>query len=182
MKDKLTTKKVATLAALSAMSAVVFMVESLFPPLFLPGAKMGLSNAFSLFALFALGVTEGFAVVVVRILVGNLVAGNLSSMIYGLSAGMTAMLVAAYLRQFVYPKVSIVAVSVASAIVHNVTQCIVYCALSNTPQMLGYLSYLVLLGAVAGVVVGLSVWITLKSLPVSLLQGLNFDSNAFGKE
>lgn len=181
MKHKITTKRITTTAVLSAMSALMFMVESLFPPLFLPGAKMGLSNAFSLFALFASGAADGFAVVFVRVIVGNMVAGNLSSMLYGLSAGLASMLVAAYLRQLVYPKISIVAVSVVSAVVHNTAQCVVYCVLSNTPQMVGYLPYLVVLGVVAGLVVGISVWIALKSISVSFFVGLK-DSRGFVDE
>ena len=45
-------RRIATLAVLTAMGLIMFMVESLFPPLFLPGAKMGLSNIFSLLTLF----------------------------------------------------------------------------------------------------------------------------------
>ena len=41
MKRKLfTAKRISTLAVFTAMSLIMFLVESLFPPLFLPGAKM----------------------------------------------------------------------------------------------------------------------------------------------
>lgn len=166
---RFSTKKITVLAVLAALATLTFMIEELFPPLFLPGAKMGLSNVFSMLALFWLGTAEGIAVSVVRITVGSLVAGNLYSFVYSLSAGLASVLVAACLRQLAYPRVSIVAVSVASAVVHNVMQCVVYCAISNTPQMLAYLPYLALLGIVAGVVVGLSVLGAFKLLPISLL-------------
>lgn len=169
MKKRLSTKKITVLAVLAALSTLTFMVEGLFPPLFLPGARMGLSNVFSMLALFWLGSAEGIAVSVVRIAVGSLVAGNLSSFVYSFSAGLVSILVAACLRRLAYPRVSIVAVSVVSAVVHNVTQCVVYCAISNTPQMLAYLPYLALLGIIAGVIVGLSVLGAFKLLPASLL-------------
>lgn len=172
MGKRFSIKKITVLAVLSALATLMFMIEGLFPPLFLPGAKMGLSNVFSMLALFWLGTAEGIVVAVARIVVGSLVAGNLSSFVYSLAAGLMSVLVAACLKELAYPRVSLVAISVVSAVVHNVTQCIVYCAISSTPQMLVYLPYLGLLGVVAGVVVGLSVLGTFKLLPISLLTSL----------
>ena len=53
---KIGAAKIATAAVLSAAALAVYVVESLFPPLILPGAKMGLSNVFVLLALVSLGV------------------------------------------------------------------------------------------------------------------------------
>ena len=53
---KIGAAKIATAAVLSAAALAVYVVESLFPPLILPGAKMGLSNVFELLALVCLGV------------------------------------------------------------------------------------------------------------------------------
>ena len=48
---KLTAKTITTTAVFAALSLIAFMIESLFPPLFVPGAKMGLGNIFSMLAL-----------------------------------------------------------------------------------------------------------------------------------
>ncbi|MCM1194540.1 MAG: Gx transporter family protein [Corallococcus sp.] len=158
-------KRIATLAVLTAMGSVMFMVESLFPPFFLPGAKMGLSNIFSLLTLFLLGPAEAFVLVVVRTVLGSVFTGNLSSLMYSLSAGVASVIVSALLAELVYPKVSIVAISVVSAIVHNLTQNVVYCLVSDTPEMFLYMPYLALLGILAGVIVGFAVWLILRMIP-----------------
>lgn len=160
------------LAVLSAMALISFMIEGLFPPLFLPGAKMGISNVFSMLALFALGPLDAFVVVAVRTTLGSLFTSGLSTMMYSFSAGMAAVIVSAYLVQFVFPRVSIVAISVVSAVVHNLAQVIIFCLTSNTPQMFYYAPWMALLGIVAGIIVGLAVCLIVKKMPQKMLSSL----------
>lgn len=165
-------RRVATLAVLTAMGLIMFMVESLFPPLFIPGAKMGLSNIFSLLTLFVLGPTEAIILVIVRTVLGSIFTGNVSSLIYSLTAGLVSVVVSTILVEFVYPKVSIVAISVVAAVMHNLTQNIVFCLVSNTPEMFGYMPWLALLGVLAGVIVGFAVWFILRSVPTKLFVSI----------
>lgn len=165
-------KRVATLAVLTAMGLIMFMVESLFPPLFLPGAKMGLSNIFSMLTLFLLGPTEAFVLVIIRTVVGSMFTGNMSTLIYSLTAGIVSVAVSSVLVQFAYPRVSIVAISVVSAIMHNVTQNVVFCLVSNTPEMFSYMPWLALLGILAGMIVGFAVWFILRAVPARTFAAL----------
>lgn len=158
----------------------MFMVESLFPPLFLPGAKMGLSNIFSLLTVFLLGPTDAFVLVIVRTTLGSMFTGNVSTLMYSLTAGVVSVLVSSLLVQFVYPKVSIVAISVVSAVMHNLTQNIVFCLVSNTPEMFSYMPWLAVLGVVAGLIVGFAVWLILRTVPVRTFASiLNASSEDF---
>ena len=165
-------KRLATLAVLTAMSLITFMIESLFPPLFLPGAKMGLSNVFSLLALFVLGPTEAVILVVVRTTLGSVFTGNISTLLYSMTAGLVSVVVSTVLVEFVYPKVSIVAISVVAAVMHNVTQNVVFCLVSNTPQMFAYMPWLALIGVLAGVIVGFAVWFILRTVPTRVFVGV----------
>lgn len=160
------------LAVLCAMGLIMFMVESLFPPLFLPGAKMGLSNIFSMLAVFLLGPVDALTLVVVRTLLGSMFTGNMSTLMYSMTAGVVSVLVSSLLVETVYPKVSIVAVSVVSAVMHNVTQNVVFCLVSNTPEMFSYMPWLALLGVVAGIIVGFAVWFILKTVPLKLVSSV----------
>lgn len=159
-------KRLAMLSVLAAMALIMFMVESLFPPLFIPGAKMGLSNIFSLLAVFLLGPTDAIILVVVRTTLGSVFTGNVSTLLYSMTAGVVSVLVSSILVEFAYPRVSIVAISVVSAVVHNLTQNVVFCLISNTPQMFAYMPVLALIGVLAGVIVGFGVWFILRSVPV----------------
>ena len=162
----------ATLAVLTAMGLIMFMVESLFPPLILPGAKMGLSNIFSLLTVIVLGPTEAIILVVIRTTLGSIFTGNVSTLMYSLTAGLVSVVVSVILVEFVYPRVSIVAISVVAAVMHNLTQNIVFCLVSNTPEMFSYMPGLALLGVVAGIIVGFAVWFILRAVPTRVFVGV----------
>lgn len=165
-------KRIATLSVLCAMGLIMFMVESLFPPLFLPGAKMGLSNIFSMLTLFLLGPVDALVVVVVRTVLGSLFGGGVSTLMYSLTAGIVSVVVSAFLVEFVYPNASIIAISIVSAICHNITQNVVFCLVSNTPEMFSYMPWLALVGILAGLIVGFAVNLILRALPNGLLLSL----------
>ncbi len=165
-------KRLATLGVLCAMALISFMIEGLFPPLFLPGAKMGISNIFSMLALFLLGPLDAIVVVAVRTVLGSMFSGGLSTLLYSFSAGIVAVVVSAYLVQFAFPRVSVVAISVVSAVAHNLSQVLIFCLVSNTPEMLYYAPWMALLGIVAGIVVGFAVWLIIKKYPQKMLAPL----------
>lgn len=160
-------KKIAVLAMMTGFGLIMFMVESLFPPMFFPGAKMGLSNIFSLLTLVLYGLPEALLVVVARTVLGSLFAGNASLLLYSLTAGVASVIVSRLLM-IAFPKVSLLAVSVVSAVVHNTVQLLVYCALTQTALIFSYLPYLALLGVLAGVIVGLAVIFTVKGVPLGV--------------
>ena len=164
-------RRVATLSVLTAMGLITFMIESLFPPLLLPGAKMGISNVFSLLTLFVMGPTEALILVLVRTTLGSMFTGNMSTLMYSMTAGVVSVAVSALLVEFVYPKVSIVAISVVSAVMHNLTQNLVFCLISDTPEMFAYMPWLALLGVLAGVIVGFAVWFVLRTVPTKVFVG-----------
>ena len=74
---KPTAKKIATLAIFTALSLITFIIENQFPPLFFPGAKMGLANIFSFAALIMFSPLEAFAIIAIRTGLGAIFAGNL---------------------------------------------------------------------------------------------------------
>lgn len=159
------TRKIAGISVLLAMSLIAFMLESFLPPMFIPGAKLGLGNAFSMLALALYSPYAAIIIVILRCVLGNLIAGSLSSMIFGLCAGAASVIVAIILYRFLFPKISFVCISVCAAVVHNVVQCIVFCAISATWQAIVYLPYLILLGALSGFAVGLACVLVAKRIP-----------------
>jgi heptaprenyl diphosphate synthase len=163
-------KKIATLAILTALSLIVFLIENLFPPLIIPGAKMGLANIFSLIALIMYSPVEAFIVVAVRTLLGAVFAGNLSAILYSFSGGVVAMAISSLLLYTVYPKISLMSISVFAAIAHNITQNIVFIFLNNSPLMVYYMPYLALIGILSGCIVGGVVMLIFKRVPLSVYE------------
>lgn len=169
-KAKITAKKIAVLAVFTALSLIMFLIENLFPPLFIPGAKMGLSNIFSFAALILYGPVEAFAVIVVRTLLGAIFAGNFSSLIYSFTGGVAAMALSSLLVYTVYPKISLTSISIAAAVLHNLTQNLTYVFITQTPLMLAYMPYLALIGLLSGAIVGGAVMLIFKKVPLSVFE------------
>ena len=166
---KIGAAKIATAAVLSAAALAVYVVESLFPPLILPGAKMGLSNVFVLLALVCLGVGYAFAV---KIAVGNLIVGNFSTLMYSLPAGVISLAVMSLLFFNGKSRFGLIALSVAGAVVHNAVQNAVYALVTDTPAVLSLLPYLALIGVLSGAIVGAATYFALKIVPKSQWQRL----------
>ncbi len=167
---KFTAKKIAVLALLTGLSLITFIIESLFPTLIIPGAKPGLANVFSFTALIMYSPIEAFIVVALRTCLGAIYAGNVSALLYSFSGGVVSMAVSSVLMYLVYPKISVFAVSVAAAVAHNITQNAVFVLLSGSVLMFVNLPYLVLLGIVAGAVVGGITMLLFKGVPQNAFE------------
>lgn len=163
-------KKLAVLALLTNLSLITFILESLLPSMVIPGAKPGLANIFSLIALIMYSPWEAFAVVAVRTLLGAVYAGNVSALLYSFTGGIVSMGVSAILLYKVHPRVSLMAVSVAAAAAHNITQNIVFVFLSGSILMFGYIPYIILLGVVSGAVVGGVTMLIFRGVPKSVFE------------
>jgi heptaprenyl diphosphate synthase len=165
-----TANKIAMLSVFTALSLIMFLIENLFPPLFIPGAKMGLSNIFSLAALVMYSPWEAFLIIIVRTLLGAIFAGNVSSLLYSFTGGMLAMTISSILIYTLHPKISLMSISIVAAIVHNLTQNLVFVAISQTPQMFAYMPYLALTGILSGTIVGGVVMVMFKKVPLSVYE------------
>lgn len=147
-------KKVATLGVLTALSLIAFMLESLLPPLFIPGAKIGVANVFTLVCICLLSPMDGIILVVARTVLSGVIVGSLSSMIYSLVAGLSAAVIMAVLYRFFKNSLSIVAVSVVGAAAHNAAQCIVFFLTTKSSAVFYYMPYLLAFGIFSGAAVG----------------------------
>ena len=163
-------KKIAILAIFTALSLIMFIIENQFPPMFFPGAKMGLANIFSFAALIMYSPVEAFIIVAIRTGLGAVYAGNVSALLYSFTGGVVSMTVSSLLMYTVYPKISVMSVSVLAAVAHNITQNIVFVLISGTTLMFGYMPYLILIGVLAGAIVGAVIMLVFKKMPKSVFE------------
>ena len=170
MRTNKTTYRIALVALLTAASLIVFVVENAFPPLILPGAKLGLANLFTLLALVILTPIDALFIFLIRAVLGNIITGNPSALLYSIPAGLIALAVSAILVRSCMDKLSIVSISVASAVIHNVVQNLVFCLTSGSTAVLSYTPYLAMLGVLSGVIVGLTAYFILRYLPKSIYE------------
>lgn len=175
MKQETFTKKIVVLALFAALSLIVFMIENQFPPLWVPGARMGLANIFSLAALVLFDLPSAFVVMAVRTVLGGIFTGNVSVLLYSFTGGAASLLLSAVLFSFIYPKISLLSVSIAAAVCHNIIQNLVFSWASGTILTLSYMPYLILLGVISGTIVGGATLLLFQKIPLStfgkLLKG-----------
>jgi heptaprenyl diphosphate synthase len=156
------TRKITLLGILTALSAIMFMVESLFPPLFVPGAKLGLGNIFVMLALIYLGFGEAVIMVVAKCLIAA-IFGGFSALLYSLPSGLVAVGVSQIFLQF-SKRLSIVSISAVAATIHNLVQNVVFAFVTKSTAVLSYAPYLALLGVICGVLTGICVFLILRTL------------------
>ena len=172
MKKNLLTK-ITLCAILSAFATITFTIENLFPPLFIPGSRMGLSNVFILLSAILLGGKYAFCTLIIKSTLGSLFAGNVSQIIYALPAGAIALSIELAILFFI-KRTSIVSISVCGAVINATLQNLTFCLITGTIEFLCYLPYLSLISIFSGLIVGLAVYLIIKHLPIeSLTHNLN---------
>ena len=148
-------KNVARYALLVALALVLSWLESLlaFPGL-LPGMKVGLTNLVVLFALYRLGVREAVSISLIRVLLVSMTFGNAYSFAYSLAGAVLSLAVMTALKK--WDKFSILGVSIAGGVCHNLGQLCVAMAVLGTARLGWYFPVLLFSGTAAGVVIGIA--------------------------
>lgn len=151
-------------ALLTAVALTIFVLEAQIPlPVSVPGMKLGLSNVVTLFALFALGWREALSVLALRILLGNVFAGNLMAMLYSAAGGLLSFAAMALLRKIVTKK-QIWVCGVVGGAVHNLGQLLAAAAVAGTAGVFLYAPALLLCGMLTGAFTGLCAQLLLERI------------------
>lgn len=149
------TKRLALCALYTAIALTIFVLEAQIPPLLpIPGMKLGLSNIVTLFALCSLGGKEAFAILLIRIVLGNLATGQVAAIFYSLGGGMLSFFVMLLSARIVKTS-QLWVVGVLGGLAHNIGQTCVAVLITQTVGLFVYLPVLLLCGIVTGALTGL---------------------------
>lgn len=158
------TRKLVLLSVLTAASLCVFVLEAQIPPLFpVPGIKLGLSNIFTLFTCYVLGAPAALAVLLIRIILGSFVTGQVSAMGYSLCGGLLSYVTLLIFHRF-FSRKQIWVLSVLSAISHNLGQILLAAYIMGIHMILWYFPALLLSAIVTGTFTGLACQLVLIRL------------------
>ena len=148
------TKNFARLALLTALSLILFAAEMALPaPIPVPGAKLGLANVVTVWALYHCTAKETLLVLLARILLGALLSGNAGALVFSLSGGLLCLAGTLPLRR-VIPERRLWLCSAAGGALHNVGQLAAAIAVTKTAGLLSYLPFLLVSGIVCGSLTG----------------------------
>lgn len=167
MKTKLThlrTKDITRLALFTAIALTIFVLENQISiPIAIPGVKLGLANIVTLYLINQYNFKEALLVLVVRIVLGSIFAGQMMSFAYSLVGGLLSLFVMALANRLQDGK-NVWFTSILGGIFHNIGQIIVAIIVMGSTSVIYYLSILGMCGIVTGLFTGLVVQAFIKSM------------------
>lgn len=150
------TKKMVFLGLMVGYSLILYILETYIPnpfTVFFPGAKLGLTNIITLVSLLIFGFKETFIIVTVRVILSSIFAGPMSYLLFSIGGAYLSLIV-----MFLVNKIkgfSVIGVSIAGAIAHNMGQLLVASILVENFLMITYLPFMLATSLVTGLFVGI---------------------------
>lgn len=146
-----------------AQSLVLYIVEGMLPvPFIAPGAKLGLANLITVIALYALPRKRDVCIILlVRIILATAFGGGINAFysVAGAAFSLGAMMLCKQTGKF-----SIIGVSTAGGIFHNLGQVIVASLVVENIKIMLYLPILAVAGTGTGILIGITSVFTLRHL------------------
>ncbi len=155
-------RKTALYGLMIALAFIFSYVETLLPVVGIPGVKLGLANLVVLVTLVLLRPRDALAISCLRILLVGFTFGSPASMLYSLAGGLVSLGVMILCRRT--EKFSLLGVSIAGGVSHNLAQLAVAAAVLRTPQIVWYLPILLLSGLLTGALIGVVARLCLPKL------------------
>ena len=138
----------------TALALIFSYVETLIPISFgIPGVKLGLANLVIVIALYKIRPGEALLLSVTRVALAGFIFGNYFSIIYSLAGGLLSLAVMAFLKK--EGGFSVIGVSIAGGVSHNVGQLIVAMLVVETFSVIYYEPVLLAAGAITGFFIGI---------------------------
>lgn len=147
-------KKIAYMGLFAAIAIIFGYVESLIPFFAgIPGIKLGLANLAVLFILETYTWKEAALVSMVRILVIGFMFGNMFSILYSMAGAALSLTVMTLMKRF--SGFSILGVSVAGGVSHNIGQLIIAALIVENTSLFYYAPVLLISGVITGILIGI---------------------------
>ena len=147
----------------TALALIFSYLESLIPIQFgIPGIKLGLANLLTVILLYKRNAKEAMLLSAVRVILSGFMFGNLFSIVYSLAGGIMSLLVMAVLKRS--GKFSVIGVSTAGGVSHNIGQLLVAMAAVRTYRVGYYFPVLLIAGVLTGLLIGTAAEQVLKRL------------------
>lgn len=159
----MSTKKITLGALMVALAMILSYVEALIPFSFgIPGIKLGLANLVVLAALYLFGPVQALLISVVRIFLISITFGSMAALLYSLAGGLLSFLVMLLLSKI--KGFSVIGVSVAGGVSHNLGQLIVAALVVENMNLFFYFPVLILAGVITGLLIGIAVSAVLPAI------------------
>ena len=162
-KSALSTSFIARIGLMASLALIFSYVEAIIPysPA-IPGIKLGIANIVTVIALYRFGSRDAVCVSVIRIIIAGLLFNGLFGMLYSLAGATLSLIGMIWLKKT--DLFSVVGVSMAAGVLHNLGQLLVASALIEDLRIFFYFPVLMFSGIAAGILVGIASALVLRSL------------------
>lgn len=153
-REKFMQSDVALYGMLISVSLVASYIESIIPiPYPVYGMKIGLANIVIVWVLYSMGIKSAAVISFARVLIASFLFGNLYSMIFSLVGAGLSLGIMFLLKKT--KKFSVVGVSIAGGVCHNLGQIIVAAIVLENIRITFVFPILIVSGVIAGIVIGI---------------------------
>lgn len=152
-------QRLAIFAVFLAFGLILQAVEAMYmPSVPIPGIKLGLANLVVLIMLFYFSPLEILAHVIARLVLASLVLGSFLGPAFYFSTGgaLLSLAIILALHKILYPKISLVGLSLAGAVFHNIGQLTVAFWLVKTAAIYMQLPILLFASIPMGLIIGIA--------------------------
>ena len=155
--------RVAYFGVFTALALMFSYIETMIPIQFgVPGIKLGLANIMIVIMLYKSSAKEALLLSIVRIMLSGFLFGNISSILYSIAGGVLSLGIMTLLKK--QGGFSVIGVSVAGGVSHNVGQLIVAMLVVETYQVGYYFPVLLVAGVLTGLGIGVASQEVLKRI------------------
>ncbi len=149
------TKDITTISALTAMSIVIGILESLITPVgdILPGLKLGLANVIIVFALYKYNFSKALMISIIRVFIVALLRSGFGfNFFFSLGGALLSIIVMALAKK---THLSLIGVSILGSISHSIGQVLIGMLILKNSNIIYYLPYLTLFSIPTGIIIGI---------------------------
>ncbi len=163
LKDDKTSYKIALSAIMVATALIVSYIEAMIPAVIpIPGVKLGIANIVVVVALYMLGAGYALTINLIRIFIAGFLFSGVFGILYSLAGGLLSFAVMLIVKQF--KCFSIVGVSLAGGVFHNLGQLLTAAYLVSNIKVFVYFPVLIFSGLICGTVIGIVAGVLLQRL------------------
>ena len=147
-------KRIAKMSMLVALAIIFSYIEFFIPiNLGVPGIKLGLANLVIVIALYTMNAMDVWLISILRILILGFMFGSGMSIIYSIAGAVLSLIVMCIIKRI--KGFSIVGVSIAGGVCHNIGQIVVAMLVVETTGILYYMPALLVAGVITGAIIGI---------------------------
>jgi len=165
------------MATLTAAALIIFIIEAQVPlPIAVPGAKLGLANTITLFALFyseksggraavKLKSRDAFTILALRIFLGAIFTGRFLTLLLSFGGGLLGFFAQVLSKKIVTDR-QVWVCGAIGGVFHNVGQVLVAMFILGSTAIIAYLPILLIIGILSGTLTGLVAQVVLSRLSI----------------